>query len=122
MHHRTTTIRARTIQQARVAALCQHLRLAVDLFEQIGLELCDISSNAPQGEARASTLTPTPRPETMVPDQSGKLAYTIKEAAAAVGLSRSKLYVLMGSGELPSIQIGKRRLIPADALQKLISR
>lgn len=122
MHRRTTTIRAPTTQEARVAALCQHLRSAIDLLEQIGLELCDISSDAPRGEARAPPLTPTPRPETMVPTQSGKLAYTIKEAAAALGLSRSKLYVLMGSGKLPSIQIGKRRLIPADALQKLISR
>lgn len=119
MRHRTTT-RPHTVQRARFAALCRNLRLAVDLVEQIGLEICEMDSDASQERARAAVPAPA-SPVATAPVQSGKLAYTIKEATAALGLSRSKLYILMGSGELRSFQVGKRRLIPADALQKLMS-
>ena len=40
-----------------------------------------------------------------------RLAYSVLEAAAVTGLSRSKLYELIQSGGLSSIKIGGRRLI-----------
>ena len=49
------------------------------------------------------------------------MAYSITDAAAAVGLSRSTLYTLMGTGKLPTIKIGKRRLISAEALARLVA-
>jgi excisionase family DNA binding protein len=48
-----------------------------------------------------------------------KLAFTIVEAAASAGLSRSLLYELIRAGELNSFRVGgrRRRLIYADDLQ-----
>jgi excisionase family DNA binding protein len=40
-----------------------------------------------------------------------KIAFRIDEAVRATGLSRSSLYVLIASGELPAIKAGGRRLI-----------
>ena len=45
------------------------------------------------------------------PAMTDKLSYTLKEAAAASGLGRTKLYELINSGELPLVKIGARTLI-----------
>ena len=44
------------------------------------------------------------------------LAFTVHHAVAYSGLSRSRLYALMKTGELPSLQVGGRRLIRRDAI------
>ncbi|AQR63377.1 hypothetical protein BZG35_05760 [Brevundimonas sp. LM2] len=44
------------------------------------------------------------------------LALTVQDAVAYSGLSRSRLYKLMQTGELPSLQVGGRRMIRRDAL------
>lgn len=44
------------------------------------------------------------------------IAFTIPDAAAYSGLSRSRLYALMKSRELPSLLIGGRRMIRRDAV------
>ncbi len=42
---------------------------------------------------------------------------TVEEASYELGgISRSKTYELLRSGDLKSVQIGRRRLIPKDAL------
>jgi excisionase family DNA binding protein len=42
---------------------------------------------------------------------------TVEQAAEQLGgVSRSTLYQLMRSGELASVKIGRRRLIPAEAI------
>jgi excisionase family DNA binding protein len=48
-----------------------------------------------------------------------RLAYTVQEALQAVPIGRSKLFELIASGELRTITIGSRRLIPADSLATL---
>jgi excisionase family DNA binding protein len=40
-----------------------------------------------------------------------RLTITPNEAAAELNISRSQLYVLLRRGELPSIKIGRRRVI-----------
>lgn len=49
-----------------------------------------------------------------------KLLYTPEEAALALGISRSSLYLLMGDGSLPSVRLGSRRRIPAAALHRFV--
>ena len=44
------------------------------------------------------------------------------EAAEATGLSRSKVYELLASGELPSIRVGGSIRVPVDALRAWIER
>lgn len=45
----------------------------------------------------------------------------VDEAAAALGLGRSALYGLIGSGDLRSIRVGRRRLVPAAAIAAFIA-
>lgn len=49
-----------------------------------------------------------------------KLAYSIPEAAAAVSIGRSKVYALIAEGRLETRKIGKRTVIPAASLAKLL--
>jgi excisionase family DNA binding protein len=49
-----------------------------------------------------------------------RLLYTPVEAANALGISRSSLYVLLAQGAIRSIQIGGSRRIPVDALATFI--
>lgn len=46
---------------------------------------------------------------------------SIDEAAAAAGIGRSLLYNLIGRGEVRSVRVGRRRLIPSDAVAELIA-
>ncbi|MHB2024235.1 MAG: helix-turn-helix domain-containing protein [Mycobacteriales bacterium] len=45
-----------------------------------------------------------------------KVLLTVKEAATALGISRSKLYELLAAGTLPSLRIDRCRRIPARAV------
>lgn len=47
-------------------------------------------------------------------------ALTLPEAERFAGLKRSYLYELMSSGQLASIKLGKRRLVPRAALVELL--
>ncbi|HEY9579679.1 MAG TPA: helix-turn-helix domain-containing protein [Rhizorhapis sp.] len=51
-----------------------------------------------------------------------KLSYTVNEAAAAAGISRTKLYELINTGELPLVKIGRRSLIRRADLEALLAR
>jgi excisionase family DNA binding protein len=48
-----------------------------------------------------------------------KLLCAIPEAALALGLSRSKVYELIGEGALQTITIGRRRLVRTDSIRAL---
>jgi excisionase family DNA binding protein len=51
-----------------------------------------------------------------------KTHYRVSEAAEFLGVSRSKLYMLMDSGALTYIKLGKCRRIAAGALKDLVAR
>ena len=57
----------------------------------------------------------------MNPTDYTKLVYGIKEASAAINLSRAFLFEKIASGELKSFKIGNRRLIAADDLTDFIN-
>ncbi len=42
--------------------------------------------------------------------------FSIDEAAAALQVARSTLYQLIGAGELRTIKVGRRRLVPASSI------
>lgn len=46
---------------------------------------------------------------------------TINEASAALRVSRWTLFELINKRKLDTIKIGRRRLVPADAVTKLIT-
>jgi hypothetical protein len=49
-------------------------------------------------------------------------AVTVDGGKKEYGVSRSRLYDLMGKGELPYSQIGAKRYIPRRALARLLAR
>jgi excisionase family DNA binding protein len=44
----------------------------------------------------------------------------VNDAALALGISRAHLYRLLSDGSLRSIHIGRRRLVPASAIEDLL--
>lgn len=46
---------------------------------------------------------------------------TVEQAAAALGIGRNQAYEAVRSGELPSIRIGRRILIPRAAFERLVN-
>lgn len=51
-------------------------------------------------------------------NQSQKLTISVKELAAALGISPSKAYHLVRRSDFPSIHLGGRWLIPIYALER----
>jgi excisionase family DNA binding protein len=45
------------------------------------------------------------------------LVFTVDEAAEKLHVGRSTIFKLIREGSLPTIKVGKRRLIPVDALE-----
>ena len=57
------------------------------------------------------TEQPTPAP---------KLLYDVHEVAGMLGLGRSKLYGYLLRGELRSVKLGRRRLVPIEAVHEFV--
>ena len=56
-----------------------------------------------------------------MPDSSAeRLAHSIDEAACLTGLSRDLFYDQMRRGNLPYVEIGKRRLITRQHLEQFL--
>jgi excisionase family DNA binding protein len=49
-----------------------------------------------------------------------KLLYRPDEVAEKLGLARSRIYVMLKSGEIPSLRVGGKLRIPADALHRWV--
>lgn len=96
-------------RDARISAMAQHLRSAVDLWEEI--QLYPFKKEEP-----AEPSPPPPAPPVMVLP-SEKLAYGIKEAASALGLGRTTIWRAIRDGKLPASKVGNRTLITKEALQ-----
>lgn len=56
------------------------------------------------------------------PFEAAPRLHPITAAAARIGMSRSRLYELLGAGELRSVKVGRRRLIPESAIADYIAR
>jgi excisionase family DNA binding protein len=57
----------------------------------------------------------------MQPHTPTKKLYSVNEAAYILGLGRTSLYGLMKSKELQVVKIGRRTLVPASAIDALIT-
>ena len=49
-----------------------------------------------------------------------RLVVTIAEAAKLLGISRSFAYELVKRGDLPVVRLGRRQLVPKEALSRLM--
>ena len=57
-----------------------------------------------------------------MPATTDRLMLRPSEAAEALGVSRSKAYELIASGEIPSVHVGGCLRVPLDALRAWIDR
>ncbi len=53
--------------------------------------------------------------------ENKQLTMTVEEAAKALGIGRGLAYDLVGRGELPSVRLGRRLVVPREALGRLLS-
>lgn len=51
-----------------------------------------------------------------------RIVLTVEEAADRLGIGRTLMYSLVASGEVESVQIGRLRRIPVDALANFVER
>ena len=54
-------------------------------------------------------------------DKIDRRTYKMDEAAKLLGIGRNQAYEAAKRGEIPSIKIGKRVVIPKAALDKMLS-
>ncbi len=48
-------------------------------------------------------------------------AFSVTQVAKMLGLSRASAYRAIDNGDIPSVKVGTRIIIPADALEKLLN-
>lgn len=56
------------------------------------------------------------------PEPTTPLLLTVEQAAERLGIGRTLAYALVSAGEIESVQIGRLRRIPADALPTFLDR
>tara|TARA_R110000868_G_scaffold141226_2_gene357517 strand:- start:1190 stop:1387 length:198 start_codon:yes stop_codon:yes gene_type:complete len=58
----------------------------------------------------------------MIDSEPQRISVRIREACRMTGIGRSKLYELIGEGEIEVVKIGAMTLVPVASLRKLIER
>lgn len=53
---------------------------------------------------------------------NGRETATVTEAAKRLGIGRNQAYEAVRRGEIPAIKIGKRLLVPLNALDRMLKR
>jgi excisionase family DNA binding protein len=51
-----------------------------------------------------------------------RLTFTVEEAARSLGVSRAHAYELAARGEIPTLRLGRRILVPREALVRMMCR
>jgi len=54
------------------------------------------------------------------PTITAKKALTVEEAASQLGIGRTVCFGLIGNGTLRSLKVGRRRLVPCDAIDDFL--
>jgi len=73
------------------------------------------------GETRAVATGSRTAPGAVAPVEH-RLVFTVEEAAQLLGISRSFAYEAVQRGDIPSMRIGRRILVPKAALQRLLEQ
>jgi len=82
-------------------------------------ELGDALAFANGGTAVAGRTAPRSAAGAVAPVED-RLVFTVEEAAQLLGISRSFAYEAVQKGEIPSMRIGRRILVPKAALDRLL--
>lgn len=99
-----------------------YLQLTASKAGYFGFQLLDYllaAIIAPGPVAAAPGPRPAAKP-TPKPPEPGQILLSVPEAAAQLGIGRSKLYELIGEGRLQVVHIGRRTLITAESVRSLV--
>jgi excisionase family DNA binding protein len=82
-----------------------------------------VSSLSPrhQAPARPAGIASEPYREPSDGKHGERLAYSVDEAARALGLSRGLIYNQLRTGRLGSIKVGGRRIIAREHIDKFLA-
>jgi excisionase family DNA binding protein len=72
-------------------------------------------ASAEQSLAEVAVLRPRP-------PIGERLALSVEEAGGLLGISRDLAYDLVARGELPSVRLGRRLVVPRRALEEALHR
>lgn len=89
-----------------------------ELWAESPSELHDALASA-AGESGAVQAGPQTASGAVAPVED-RLVFTVEEAAQLLGISRSFAYEAVQRGEVPSMRIGRRILVPKAALNRLL--
>lgn len=53
-------------------------------------------------------------------ERNGRLTVSVEQAACVLGISRGLAYALVGRGEIPSLRLGRRIIVPRRALDRML--
>ena len=53
-------------------------------------------------------------------EQVQRLAYSVPESGELLGISRASAYQAVRTGQIPSIRVGRRILVPREQFDKLL--
>jgi excisionase family DNA binding protein len=80
----------------------------------------DIVTLRQLGQSSEHPASETDTPSGVIQEPPRRLAVSVTEAAAMLGISRGLAYELVHRGELPVIQLGRRLVVPIVALERLV--
>jgi excisionase family DNA binding protein len=76
------------------------------------------TDDGPVRSAGSQAAAATEDPASLITGQ--RLALTVGEAGALLGISRALAYELVARGDLPSIRLGRRLVVPKVALLEML--
>ena len=73
-------------------------------------------------ELAVETPKPSPAPTAkVVPIRTERRLYSVKEVAELLSLDKDTVYQLAYSGRIKTVKIGRRRLVPSEALDDYVA-
>ena len=58
----------------------------------------------------------------MQPEPLGRRTFTVREAAQVLGIGRDATYAAVQTGTIPSIRVGRRVVIPREAIGRILDQ
>jgi excisionase family DNA binding protein len=58
----------------------------------------------------------------VIPPEVRKLALSVEEAADCMSLAERAVWDLVGTGQLRSLKVGRRRIVPVSAIEEFLER
>jgi excisionase family DNA binding protein len=71
-------------------------------------------------QGHGSPSRPDPASPPRASQSKQRVTWTVHETAERLGLTLSTVYAYIESGELPAVRLGRRLLVPREAVERLV--